>query len=264
MRNDAEIKARLHLLGLSEDEAAIFVCLLGAPKPLLEVSRITGITRSNVYRIADKLIEKSLAHEVTSINGRALVSVRPEALELLVVEQEKEAKASRENYSQMLPLLSNLKERDTLFATQTYVGVAGLKQMLWNELKSQSEILMFSYGQLELAVGQHWAEKYRAESVRRGLMHRSIENIKARPLPLHGPGGFANRYIMRELPPDVLAINHEMTIHDDTISFYNSWDDHVLVGTEIKNPFLANFMRQMFEHYWQLAKDAQDPWRLAD
>lgn len=257
-KNKDAIKTRLKELGLSDDETTIFMCLLAGPKTLLEVSRTTGIARSSVYRITDGLHEKSIVHEITSESGRPLASVQPEALELLVMEQEKIAEAQRNTFSQLLPLFESLKNEDTIFATKTYAGVPGVKQMLWNELKTESEILMFSCGPMEMLIGRRWAEKYRGEIISRKIAQRSIENTKPRLDSLSGHAKYSEFYLMRELPKSVLAISHELTIHDDTISLYNSWTDNTQLGTEIKNPFLANFMRQIFEHYWQLAKGPRD------
>lgn len=244
---------KLQQLGLSQDEATIFLCLVDAPKTLLEVSRITGIHRSNVYRIVDGLIEKSIIHELTTDNGKLIAAAQPEALELLVVEQEAAAEAKRATLDQLLPAMEGMKGRDSAFEIKTYTGIAGVKQMLWNELKTQNGILIFTCGPMELILGPRWPEKYRAEIVRRGIVQRSIENPGAYELPLSQVHNYDKHYIARHLPKELLSINHELSIHDDTVSLYNSWTDNVQLGTEIKNPFLANFMRQIFEHYWSLA-----------
>lgn len=254
MRNSSTILAQLQHLGLNQDEATIFMCLVDAPKTLLEVSRVTGIHRSNVYRIVDGLIEKSLIHELTTDSGKLIATAQPEALELLVVEQETVAETKRATLGQILPALEGMKGRDDAFEVKTYTGIAGVKQMLWNELKTQTGILIFTCGPMELILGSRWPEKYRAEIISRGIVQRSIENPGAYESPLSQIYNYDKHYIARHIPKDLLSINHELSIHDDTVSLYNSWTDNVQLGTEIKNPFLANFMRQMFEHYWSLAK----------
>ena len=262
MENEMNLlKTRLQQLGLTADEVAIFTTLLDAPRTQLEVSRATNIARSNVYRIVDGLVAKGIVHELTTDSGKVVASATPEALELLVIEQEKLAQKRRASFDQILPLLNDLQGRDDIFTTKNYIGVAGLKQMLWNELKTKGEILMFSCGPLELATGRYWAEKYRSEIIERGIMQRSIENTKLIPNPspsqLSAHPDYPKYYQARYIPDSLLSINHEISIHDDTISFYNAWTDNVRIGTEIKNPFLATFMRQMFEHYWDLASSEQ-------
>lgn len=251
------LRVQLRQLGLSEDEAMVFMSLLDAPRTQLEVSRATGIARSNVYRLVDQLASKGVVHESVTDNGKLIASALPESLELLVVEQERLARERRAGFDKILPILKNIQGRDSAFETKTYSGIPGLKQMLWNELKTQGEILMFSCGPLDQVTGRYWAENYRAEIIHRGIVQRSIENKKIQPSPsasqLSEHEAYPDFYLVRYIPDHVLAIHHELTIHDDTVSFYNSWTDNTQIGTEIKNPFLAAFMRQMFEHYWSIA-----------
>jgi len=250
---DDTLKRSLEQLGLTNDEAKIFVSLVSSPKTLLEVSRITNIARSNVYRIADGLIKKSILHEITTDNGKLLASADPEALELLVLEQETAAKTLRANFDELIPFLNNFKSRDNDFAIKTYSGVSGIKQMLWNELRTEDEVLIFTRDSLDSLAGRRWAEKYRAEIIDRGIKQRSIENTPQRAEPLSSLEAYPQHYNARLISPEILEIQPEVTIHDDTVSLYNSWTDDVQLGTEIKNPFLATFMRQIFEHYWELS-----------
>jgi DNA-binding MarR family transcriptional regulator len=251
---DTSIQSRLQLLGLNKDEAAIFLCLSTGPKNQLGISRETGIARSNVYRIVDKLAEKGLVHGVTTFADKQLISARPENLEQLVVKQEELAESQRNGFIQVLPLLASLENRDDSFAVETYAGIGGLKQMLWNELGSSGEILCFSCGSLNSATGSWWAEKFRAEIISRGIKQRGLENAVSNHITTSLHGAYSDHYQIRFISEVILTIKPEITIHDDTISIYNSWTDDNQLGTEIKNPYLAAFMRQMFEHYWQLAK----------
>lgn len=253
MRNNPKLTDALRRLGLNEDEATVFLCLVDAPRTLLEVSRATHLHRSNVYRIADNLAQKGIVHEVTTDNDRVLAAADPQALELLVVEQECAAAARRADFSLLLPLLQDLSGRDNEFAIKTYSGVAGVKQMLWNELKTSTEVLILSCGSLDLETGRQWAEKERAEIIRRGIFIRSIENLPVRQTPLSAHDAYTRHYNVRYIAKETLHIMPEIAVYDTTTCIYNSWRSHAHIGTEIKNPLLASFMRQIFEHYWQLA-----------
>jgi DNA-binding MarR family transcriptional regulator len=253
VRNASAIQQQLQRLGLTGDEAAIFISLLGTPKTQLDVSRATGIVRSNVYRIVDGMIEKGLVHELTTDEGKLLAAARPESLELLVIEQEIAAQTQRAGLDQLLPMLAGFRRQDKDFAIKTYSGLGGLKQMLWNELKAQGETLLFSGDTIDRATGRRWAEKYRAEVIGRGLRQRSIENYGVNPTPLSAHPQYTAHYQVRYIAKDVLDIKLELSIHDDTISIYNSLAHKTHLGTEITNPFLASLMRQVFEQYWSVA-----------
>jgi sugar-specific transcriptional regulator TrmB len=255
MRNNPALLQQLQDLGLSKDEVGIFLSLLEGQKTQLQLSRDTGIARSNVYRIVDGLIEKGIVHELTTDDGRLLEAAQPDALELLVIAQENKAAKQRATLQDVMATLANMRSSEGDYAIKTYRGVAGLKQMLWNELKTKDELCIFTCGDIAAATGKQWAEKFRAESLTRGIKHRWLENFEitgeSSDIPEYNE--FLRAHT-RRINSDILKIELEITIHDDTVSIYNSWTNDVHLGTEIKNPLLATFMRQVFEHYWHLAK----------
>jgi hypothetical protein len=258
MGNNYPLKEQLHQLGLSADEAAIFVCLLESPKTQLDTSRATGIARSNVYRIVDGMIEKGIVHEVTTDDGRVLAGANLDALELLVVEQEVDAQLNRAHFDQLLPMLEMFQRQGSNFSVKTYTGIAGMKQMLWNELKANGEVLVFSGSSLNSATGKRWAEKFRKEVIDRGIKQRSIENTPGIANPYSDYEAYIEHYQARHLPKDLLDIQPEISIYNNTIAIYNTLTHDTRLGTEITSPFLAAFMRQIFEHFWTIAKQPED------
>ncbi len=184
MRDMWDITRQFVQLGLTKDEAAIFAHLLDAPKTQLEVSHATGIARSNVYRIVDGLMAKGLVASHTTDSGKLLAVARPDALELLVVEQEHLALERRKHFDQILPLLAGFQSDTEDFSIRTYVGVKGIKQMLWNELQTKTEILLFSGDTIDAATGRRWAEKFRLEVIERNLKTRGIQNSRDRHVSL--------------------------------------------------------------------------------
>lgn len=253
MGNKSTTLTQLQQLGLAENEALIIIELLSGPLTPMQISRQTSIARSNVYRLVDSLHKKGLVHEQITDKGKFFAMTEPSTLELLVLEQEKLAETKRAEFDQLLPLLTAMKRQHDNLSTRTYYGLGGTKQMLWNELTSK-EILVFCAGSLDLGTGKHWAEKYRSEIIHRNISQRSIENTGT-PAPLSSHRDYGDHYTLRRIPKDILNIQLELTIHDDTISIYNAWTHEVQLGTEIKNPFLATLMRQVFEHYWEIAVD---------
>lgn len=253
MRNISGVRQKLESLGLSKDEASIFIQLLDGPKTQLEVSRATGIVRSNVYRIVDLLMDRGLLTTYTSPNGKLLAVARPGALELLVVEQEQLAQEQRMQLNQILPLLAGFQNDKEHFTVRTYVGINGIKQMLWNELQADGEILVFSGYKLDVATGRRWAEKFRLEIIERGIVVRGIQNMSDRGEALSAHDAYTKYYQARYLSDDWLDIQLEISIYDNKVCIYNSLAHDSQLGTEITNPFLVRFMRQIFEHYWSIA-----------
>ncbi|HSE29834.1 MAG TPA: helix-turn-helix domain-containing protein [Candidatus Saccharimonadales bacterium] len=248
------IHQKLEALGLTRDEIKIFLSLVSAPRTPLELSRETGIARSNVYRIVDVLAEKGLVGQLTTSNDKLISAASIENLELLVVDQEAKASQFRSNFLDLNSLLASFKSKDEGFEVKTFSGIGGLKQMLWNELHATSEVLLFSGKTLNAPLGKVWAEKFRNEVVMRKIHLRSIENIGVNPFELSDDPGYTKFYRAKYISKEVLNIQAELSIYDNTIAIYNSFGHGLHLGTEVKNPFLAAFMRQVFENYWHLAK----------
>lgn len=252
MRNGLHIQSQLLRLGLSPDEATIFVHLLDGPKNQLQLSRATGIARSNVYRITDVLADKGLLTQQMTDSGKLLVSAQVEALERLVAEQELQAQQQRSVLAQLLPTISNLQQQTEASAIKTYNGATGIKQMLWNELKAEGDILLFSSQPLAVATGQHWANKFYREMGIRGVHIRSIENQPTQSTAVAGTQR-TNHCTVRYIPTAQLAIHFEMSVYNNRIAFYSPFDQDARLGTEVENKFLAQFMQQVFEYYWSIA-----------
>lgn len=261
LNNKNNIVTNLRRLGLTADEAKVYIALLEKPKSHLEVARETKINRTKVYRLADDLKEKSLITVKQRDDGKFLSATPPSNLEVVLDSQEHILKLKKQVLENTLPVLNSLfgdsATSKDFFTVSTYQGVSGLKQMLWNELKTRGEICIFSHDTLDSFIGRSWAEKYRARLAAAGIPHRSLENAESEHvLDFTQAEGYRDIYNARLLPREVFVIKQELTIHDDTVSIYN-WagqEEALRVGVEIKNQDFANFMKAIFENYWKLGK----------
>jgi sugar-specific transcriptional regulator TrmB len=261
LNNKNNIVTNLRRLGLTADEAVIYIALLEKPMSHLELARETKINRTKIYRLADNLKEKSLITIKQRDDGKFLSATTPTNLEVALDNQEHLLDLKKRVLENTLPVLSSLfnspiTSKD-FFTVNTYQGVSGLKQMLWNELKTEGEICIFSHDTLDSFAGRTWAEKYRTRLASAGIPHRSLENTESKHvLDFTQAEGYRDIYKARLLPREVFDIKQELTIHDGTVSIYN-WtggEDALRVGVEIKNQDFANFMKSIFENYWKIAQ----------
>jgi len=256
------VSINLRQLGLHADEAKIYLALLEKPMTHLEVARATGVNRTTVYRVADALESRSLITRKQRDDGKFLAANDPANLEVMLATEEEKIKLQQQIFKSTLPTLSEIfqnKEVATggLFSINTYEGAAGLKQMLWNELKTEGEILVWSNESLDLAAGRRWAEKFRAELTARNIPQRGLENYDdVHVLDHTAVKDYEKIYKPRFLPRDLIDIKQEITIHDDTVSIYNWGGEgkNSRVGLEIHNQQFADFQRAIFESYWKIAK----------
>ncbi len=258
LNNNASILTNLKMLGLTPDESKVYTTLLSGSMSHLEVARKSGVNRTKVYRIAEELMKRGLVSEETTDAGRALAAANPANLEITLTTAEERLKAQRNVLRQTLPSLQSLfKQGDQTnpddFVVNTYEGVDGFKQMLWNELKTKDEMVIFGHGTIQdLIASSRWAEKHRVKTLEAGYTIREILNPNGKPDNFTKNAEFISAYNKRTISPDTLALNHQMSIYNNTVAIYN-WRNNQKVGTEIINKPYADMMRQVFEHYWLMA-----------
>lgn len=253
--NKGTLLEQLRGLNLSADEAEVYLELLLGPSTHLRLSRQTGITRTKVYRLVEMLEKRSLVAHRTDDRGTFLVAADPSTLEVQLLNQEQKLKQQRTILSQLVPSLAALQANDTnLFVVRTYEGLEGLKQMCWHELKTKKELLALGAGTIEEMVPSHrWAEKHRALNVQAGYHIREIINAKYDAPTFTQNQEFMKGYSCRSLSREVLPLDIQTIIYNDTVAIYH-WRQEKKVGVEIISRTYADTMRNMFEHYWQLAK----------
>lgn len=261
LNNKNTIITDLRRLGLSTDEAKVYLELLDKPLTHLELARKTNINRTKIYRIADMLSEKSLIAEKQRDDGKFLTATDPSNLQISLAAAQEKVTLQQQLLKSTMPALSEIFTNGATnskggFTIDTYEGTAGLKQMLWNELKTQGEICAYAHDTLDQVAGNRWAEKYRTEITSRRIPHRVLENADARHVLEHTKvEDYKTIYTARHLDRSVLDLHQELTIHDDTVSIYN-WNSDgkgEKVGLEIHNQQFADFQKAIFETYWKLA-----------
>ena len=260
LNNKNDIQKYLTAYGLTADEAKTYLALLEKPLSHLELARKTGINRTKIYRIADDLERLSLVKTEQLDSGKLLSASEPKNLEVALVNKEQELKAKRTVLDQLLPSLDGMFKQtaeDTKFSVSTYEGYAGMKQMLWNELKTGGEILVFGSGVLEDLVGsRRWAEAHRQKTLDVDYKIRELNNHGKKPINFTKNAEFHKNFSRKFIAEDILNLEQQIVVYNDTVGFYH-WRDDQKVGAEIHNKAFANTMRQMFEMYWGLAEDLE-------
>lgn len=254
-----EVLLSLKRLGLSPDEAKVYLTLLEKPMSRLEVARKRGINRTKVYRIADELAKRGLIIEEVNDTGRELTAADPLNLEIALTTAEERLKAQRQVYGQIIEPLQQIylgreKHEPNDFVINSYEGIDGFKQMLWNELKTKNEILVFGSGTIQDLVGSiRWAEKHRNKSLEAGYKIRELINPNGKPENFTNNTEFREAiYEKRCIDPNLLPLSHQMCIYNDTVSLYN-WRNDQKVGVEVTNRSFADMQRAIFENYWRFA-----------
>lgn len=259
MNNQNDLIEKLRAINLSTEQAMLYLELLRGPNTHLRLAHGTGINRTKVYRLANDLEKRGLISRRTDDRGTFLVAADPANLEVQLVTKEEKLKEQRQAFNELLPLLGALRgDHSSDFVVHTYHGVEGFKQMLWHELKTKGENLIFGNGTIDdLISDQQWAEKHRTMTVKAGYRVREILNPETKgPIFTLNETFLQKNYRYRYIPFSLMTCLQQIAIYNDTVGIYN-WKEEKKVGLEIVNASFAHMMRQNFEHYWQLA--TEDP-----
>lgn len=257
MVNNMNLKEKLSLLGLSDKQGEIYLLLLKQGiTSLLDLSRRTTINRTTIYRIVEDLKKLNLVEEVVDDRGAKVKPVPPENLRLLLTKKETELDNLKNNLPGLITDLSAIKDQPIKSTQVVYFrGVNGLKQLLWNILKAKGESVGYGYADWNKSVGKEFAEKLRAERVKRKIYDREIQNTdQADPMSSWTQiKDYHQVYQARYLPRKTIDIKHDTYIYNDVFTFFNFYQDE-LFGIEIHNSEIAKTQKQIFEVLWQKAK----------
>jgi hypothetical protein len=255
LNNKKELHGQLCVLGLSCDEATIYLELLKGPTSHFKLAQATGINRTKVYRLADQLENRSLVTKRVDDRGMALVATDPSTLEVELETQREILSRKYTVFQSLLPQLENIRTCNAGFIVHTYVGEKGFKQMLWHELKAQGELLTMGDTLLEEMVhSSRWTEQYRSKVLAAGIHIRALVNRDSPYRNFTQNRMYLSRYSCRCIPRDILTLNHAIDIYNDTVAVLR-WNDDHKVGLEIIDASHAQAMRQIFESYWRIAAE---------
>ena len=243
-------------IGLNKQEADVFEILLpGTPLSILDISRKLSVPRTNVYRICDSLVKKNIAEWAIQQRGNMIKAIEPEKLSFLVQKKEAEVEGVRSDIQQLKQFMKSFS--GTLPKTQLkfYQGVEGMKQLIWNTLRAEREILGYSIYGRKAIVGETFSIKYIEEFKIRNLRDKTIVSLKEIPKVKIAISNGAHQQSFE----DVRVVDeNDFEISGDTYLYNNTyavsfWNEDEIVGVEIENPEIVKVQRSIFNFLWSRA-----------
>jgi len=245
--------ALLTQFGVNELEAKIYLEILsGKGDTALLISRHLKIARTKVYRILDNLIARGLVITKLGERGSKFTALSPDQLDLLLSDREHELEKLRQTLPTLQSSLTTLSHRGESPKSEVryYHGIEGLKQVTYNSLKAQGELLTY-----ELSTMNAFMDKSEAEKLR----ERFVEN-KIYIRTLTGANHLDAWTNVTEMVEKYLELRHldkpfqfEILIYNNIYCMYRYIGDQVFC-VEIHSQELANMQRQIFEYLWTSAK----------
>jgi hypothetical protein len=118
--------------------------------------------------------------------------------------------------------------------------------MLWNQLRSSTELLNLSYLSLDEFVGADFTNKWLKELSTRELSSRTLHSPDFK-LPTKQ---ILSNTEYQLLQPTKFMLSSSFTVYDNT-TMYIDWKDGSPYGLELHNSNVADVDRQFFEGLWQ-------------
>lgn len=245
-------------LGLSEEEAILYLTLTRKGiLTALQLSRLTAINRTRVYRLLDRMKSIGLIEEVVDAHRTLTKAAGSDKLEQLLREQESKTQYLKKLFPEVIEIISG---RETLVQPGTkvlfYRGKEGIRQQVWNTLRTKGKLLGYSYRPLIELIGDYYLKWYE-EWLSRKLYMIDIYSdsyLKSKKPWHYDSSTRPTKYIhSRYIPSSILDINHQVDIYNDVVSYYN-WFEGDVFGVEIYNEKIASMQRQFFQIVWKMTK----------
>lgn len=245
--------------GLTQEESSIYLSLLeNNSSSALTISRHTHLSRTKVYRILDKLIQKQLIIQEYNQSGFKFKANHPSQLEFIITQKEAEIISLKQSLHQTVNLLqSHLNINHPNSQILYYRGQKGLSQVNWNLLHAKKEFLSYEVDTADAYLPHHEAEKLRQALIDKNITSKTLMNKKISDNFSQIP----KVYLFQEtryISPKILTIKSDIFIYNDIFTICHYLDNHDIFCLEIKNQFLADMQKQVFEVVWHQARPFQN------
>lgn len=241
-------------LGFEPEIAEIYLALYKhGPQSLLGLAKNAKVERTRLYRLLDTLAENQLI-EVEVEYKRKLYKAAP--ISNLRIVLSKREQTTAELQQELVRLESDFQATSLsspLTHVQFYQGVDGIKQILWNQLKTRTDIRSILHENMQtrtkLTFFERWVERCNAQNIRsRSLVGEHFLRTQQEWYSTHVNEKLKN-WEGRRLPHATLPITHSMIIYDNVVSYLN-WKDGEVFGIEMYNQQIATTHRRIFDMLW--------------
>ncbi len=259
MRDAEPVIKFLSQLGLTFFESKVFMNLLDkGAMTVLAISREAGVSRTNVYRIIERFIERGLAEERTKGTKKLIFPASVQKLELLIQEQENKAAILRKIFPEIRSLYEHGGEE---------ISIPGTKIRLYKETEdSLKEIntVLESYSDIKAILPYDYAKLFGEEfstSFRRSLQQNKID-YKELLLETYSRYSKTEDLLIYNLSKSFKSKLMEfgfssehitLILHDRVLVLYKSGEE--VVGYSLDNLSNVRFSENLFKLLWESSKE---------
>jgi sugar-specific transcriptional regulator TrmB len=257
MNND--LSQKLENLGLDRKESIVLSYLLSSKRELSlsDIEKLTHLPKTTVHRIISSLVKKGIASWKLGTQGKIVGIDNPTFFLDSLRSKQDEFDSSisfLEDFLQQKENIKNLKP-----VVRYYEGVEGIKQLIWNTLSSETELLVYTNVMRKDVVGDKWLVKYCMEFMDRDLRDRVLCDINYANNSYQRFGGREKYFLPvqkfyenskeRVFKSPIMLIKGETYIYNNTFATYTLEGDN-LIGCEIESKDIADTQKSIFDNLW--------------
>ena len=234
-------KDQLEQIGLSPNEAKCYRALVREGSASAnEISRRSGVHRVSVYDALRGLREKGLISQITKANKLLFEAANPEKILDIIKEKEEVLKETKEMIPNLLLQFTTTKQKQEIYS---FKGVAGIKTILQEMLKSNTEILDFGAEYKIKEFLPYDYPKWDKERIRKKIHMKIVANSKIKPIKI---GLTKIKYVPQEFHSTVSTY-----IFDKKVALI-MWVENPL-GVLIEHQAVYESYKNYFEYLWKTA-----------
>jgi len=249
----------LRSIGISDRQYRIYLLLTEyGVSSVVQLAKYSGFSRPAIYRAIEQLIKKGLVESIVDGKRTIYKSQPPNQLNRLLKDKEKKIHEVAEELPEIINSLERfqLKRKEKSYVT-FYTGIEGVKQVMWNTLKTVKggEILGYNFLYWKDIVGQEFADTLHTEWINKKYRTYELTNLVE-----EGEGwtvckeGILAYDKLRYIDPKILTIKHETFIYEGCFSMIHYEKDEYF-GVEIHNKEIVSLQTQLFWMAWEKGKD---------
>ena len=243
-------KIALEQAGLSGNEVKVYLSLLDLGSALAgEITKKSGVNRTNVYDALDRLIGKGIVSYVIQANRKYFEATSPERIIKYLDEKENELKRKKKLIHSVLPELELKRKlsKEPQEAT-IYKGKKGLKSVAEDVLNTKKEMFVFGAEGRFVELFTHYAAQWHMRRGKLKIPLKIIYNEKIR-----------SKKSKAKFPLAKIKFNSNMYETPATTWIYGYkvaiivWSDQP-IATLIRSKEVANSYKQFFDILWKDSK----------
>lgn len=238
----------LKSIGLESDESAVYVAglELGA-STILEIARKTGMNRTTLYGVVERLMEKRLMSRSVAGKKTLYIAEPPEKLTLLLNDR-------LSKLNDLLPELVSLGRNGVFKPKMKYFeGVEGIKNVYRDSLACKEKAVFAFVGVERLTakskvLNEFWENEYRIGRKKNGVRGRVIipDNVEGRALKAKDA---THDRESRLVPASQYNFEGEVLMYDDVVCFI-SYTDNEEFALSLESTSIAKTLRMIWNIVW--------------